>query len=592
MRLNHLLNLVIIIFVLLITHSYAEPVYEIMLKSVDYGYIVHVEHVPRPRYHHRSLTASEIARELLLDKIYGENIDESLLTFLLRCRRKGYFSRTPAEQGLDLESTFYVSWLFKTLGVSFSLDKGIFEELLCNSTVFIDAFYSARILMLLGEKISSRCFNGWDLGYAVSWVKGSNTPSIEATRLFLLVFDDDRKAKWLYEKGAFSLRESLSGYSRLDYSKWYNIELLIINRPVFVNATIFPKVIVDEKPKLVEVSCIEWPNRILNHSFSYRFKNNIFFSKIKCSNRVLEFKHAVSRSEYASLKIVEDTGKLYLSTSYKPPFTLKIFVAGLEYKWDAENFDFNTSIDLPAYGSFKIKCIITSRYSFLIGEKTIYLNTSYERRLIDYGFIILPLLSSIIEFFGSRRKFRYRGLMITVQSLPLPILLLINNPLTITFLYGVFMLLITFFMDREAFRRSIEHTVVVLSLSATSMAVSNPLILLLGGFGSTIFLISAILYPSEIDKTERFYKSTMLLYSLGTLAMTMLNNISTQIATLLYVPESGFIEAVKTQTKFISNLFSLTPVIAPIYHLTRLIHSYERARDAKYILKRIVFFKS
>jgi len=49
------------------------------------------------------------------------------------------------------------------------------------------------------------------------------------------------------------------------------------------------------------------------------------------------------------------------------------------------------------------------------------------------------------------------------------------------------------------------------------MIMGNPLILLLGGFGAGLFLASAIVYPSEMDKTERFYKSTMLIYSLGVL---------------------------------------------------------------------------
>jgi len=39
---------------------------------------------------------------------------------------------------------------------------------------------------------------------------------------------------------------------------------------------------------------------------------------------------------------------------------------------------------------------------------------------------------------------------------------------------------------------------------------------------------------------------------------------------------------------FIANLFALIPVVAPLYHLARLIHIYERAREAEEILKNMV----
>lgn len=592
LRLSPRHSLVIILFVALMVRSYANPVYEVVLKPMDYGYIIHVEYVPRPQYQHKSTTASEIAKELILRKIYGEDIDESLLTFLLKCRRNGYFSSTPAGKDVDIESTFYSAWLFKMLNIDFSLDSKLFEDILCKSTLFKDAFYSARILELIGYDIGRECFRGWDLGYAVAWVKGSDNPSVEATRLFLLMFRDGEKTEWLRNRGVVIPCGEAYFYKRLDYGEWYNIELLITRRPIFVNASVYPKIIVNEKPRLEYVRCIMWPSLELNYTFEWMLVNNSVVSTIKCGYRILRFEHLVSRKEYATIKIVQNTGRLYLSTSYRPPYTLKINVAGIEYKWIVKGFDFNVSIDLPAYGSLKIKCVIVGKDSILIGEKTVFLETSYERRLLDYGFIILPLFSSLIGILGSRRSIRLRGTLLAVQTVPFaPLFFILDlNPLIITLSYGVFILLTTYVFDRQAFNRAVSHTIVLISLSATSMVIGNPLILLLGGFGATIFLVSAILYPSEIDKTERFYKSTMLLYSLGTLAMTILNNVATQIANLLYVPESGFIQAVKTQTLFISNLFSLTPVIAPIYHLTRLIHTYERARDVKEILKRIMFF--
>jgi len=83
--------------------------------------------------------------------------------------------------------------------------------------------------------------------------------------------------------------------------------------------------------------------------------------------------------------------------------------------------------------------------------------------------------------------------------------------------YGALLLAITYIIEREAFYRCLSHVIILTALTSTAMIMGNPLILLLGGFGAGLFLASAIIYPSEIDKTERFYKSTMLIYSLGVL---------------------------------------------------------------------------
>jgi len=95
--------------------------------------------------------------------------------------------------------------------------------------------------------------------------------------------------------------------------------------------------------------------------------------------------------------------------------------------------------------------------------------------------------------------------------------------------------------------------------------------------GAGLFLASAAIYPSEMDKTERFYKSSMLIYCNGGAK----RGFSVTLATMLYTPDSGFVNAIKVQAMFVANLFALTPVITPLYHLARLIHVYERAKEVE-----------
>ncbi len=112
-------------------------------------------------------------------------------------------------------------------------------------------------------------------------------------------------------------------------------------------------------------------------------------------------------------------------------------------------------------------------------------------------------------------------------------------------------------------------------------------VLKLRGHLSGLFLTSAILYPSERERTERLYKSTMLIYALGILIMGLVNQLAVEIAQFLYVPDEALIDSIRVQAMFIANLIALTPVVAPTVHLARLIHAFERAREAEAIVRAV-----
>ena len=101
----------------------------------------------------------------------------------------------------------------------------------------------------------------------------------------------------------------------------------------------------------------------------------------------------------------------------------------------------------------------------------------------------------------------------------------------------------------------------------------------MGGIGSAIFLASALLYPSERPRTERLYKSVMVLYSLGVLVSSLVVELSTAIASFLYAPDEAFVNSIRVQSMFIANLISIVPILAPIIHLARLVLAFERAGE-------------
>ena len=67
--------------------------------------------------------------------------------------------------------------------------------------------------------------------------------------------------------------------------------------------------------------------------------------------------------------------------------------------------------------------------------------------------------------------------------------------------------------------------------------------------------------------------------------MGLMDKLAVEIASILQALSEGFIEAIRTQSILISNLIALTPIIAPIIHLIRLIYASERVKEAETIIK-------
>ena len=417
-------------------------------------------------------------------------------------------------------------------------------------------------------------------------------PDVESTRLWLLVEWDKEKAEWLAEKGIHvpPPGAEASEYEDLSYDDWYYIELLMTRRPVFLNATVFPRVVVEGEPRVVRARAVRWPGEELPYGFSWELRNGTVVSTISADGRALEFRHLLARREYALVRIVQRPGSLVVSCSYKPPYRLRLAIAGVEYEWDVVTYEFNATVQLPAYGVFRVRAEIVREDVVLRGEGEVRLETAYESSLLDLAFLLVPLATAIPALASSYRR-RKLGLSMVLLVAPIPFswgLLLELHPIWVTLAYGLGVLAATWYVDRESFNRVLSHLVVIVALAASSMVLGNPIILLLGGFGAMLFLAAAVLYPSEAAKTERFYKSTMLVYSLGVLAMSLLSHVAVTVASFMWIPDSGFVDAVRVQAMFVANLFAITPVVAPIYHLARLIHAYERAREAREVLEKFV----
>jgi len=566
----------------------AKPL-EVVAVPVDWGYMRHVEYVPRPRYTHKSMTVAEVSRELLIKAVYREQLDSNLLDFVLASYRNGYFAVDPSSSEPDVESTFYAFWLLRTIGADKKMDSELLARFLCDEERFTEAFYAYRLLKMLGYNVSLECLKGWDLGYAVSYLRGSNAPDVESTKLWLLLSWDEEKAKWLEEEGVEVPRPG-EPITRVEDGDWFLIELLIIRRPVYINATIYPRVVVSGAPALLKAEAVRWPIEALPVNYSLTVENGSLKSVVSAGGRKLEFTHLVARREYAVISISRGFGSITVSCSYKPPYRLTMKLAGEEYSWVSNDYDFNATVEPRAYGSLRAWFYVEREGVLMVAEAEIRLEPPAERSLIDAAFVALPAASMAPGLAASRGR-RKKMVMLAIIASPIPLICsfrIEEYPLWATLAYGAFSMTACRLLDGDAFYRALGHVAVVLSLAAASIFLVNPLILLLGGFGAAIFLASAILYPSEFSKTERFYKSTMLLYSLGVLAMSLVCEAAADIASLMWMPESGFVNSVRAQSMLAANLFSLTPVIAPIYHLARLVLSYEKAKEASELLKNMI----
>ncbi|RLF21443.1 MAG: hypothetical protein DRN15_11200 [Thermoprotei archaeon] len=169
----------------------------LVLKAVDYGEIKHIEYIPRPLYKAKTLTCSEIAKELLLKAIYGIELDDAELSFILGCRRNGYFSQTPDNVRFNPEATFYATWFLKTIGAKPKVNASLLLEELNKTNTFDKAYYIVMTLKLLSYDVSKNMLEDFGLSYAVSWIRNSSKPSAKATAMWLNLFKDKEKAEWL-----------------------------------------------------------------------------------------------------------------------------------------------------------------------------------------------------------------------------------------------------------------------------------------------------------------------------------------------------------------------------------------------------------
>ena len=587
-----LVFIIIVLALSIVVRAEPAETAEILLRPVDSGYVSHIELVPRPRYTHRELSCSEVSKELLLKALYGDGLDQGMLSFVLRSYRGGYFSRSPSDEAPDMEATFYATWLLETIGVEKTVNASLLESVLCRTEEFTQAYYAYRTLRLLGYNVTLDCLEDWSLGYAVSFIRGARAPDARSTMLWLLLEWDPGKAGWLAKRGIYvpPPGAEASEYSGLDYSDWYYIELLIQRRPVYVNATVWPRIVVGQQPRLISCSAVRWPSEKVELSYSWRIENGTIVSLIVSGERRIELRHVLARKEYAALKITQRPGQLVVSTSYKPPYNLTLIIAGKKYTWRSEGYDLNATLELPAYGTLRVYAELKARNVVLRGRGEIRLETSPERSLLDAAFVALPLAAITPSIASSRRK-RRLGFSMFLLAAPIPLswnLLLEVHPLWVTLGYGLAVLASIYVLDREAFWRAAGHILVAVLLASASMLLGNPLIIVLGGVGSALFLVSGILYPSELAKTEKMYRSSMTLYALGMLVMGAVVEASTSIASMMWAPDSGFVSSIEVQAMFLADLFALTPVLAGVWHLARLIHSYERAREAREMLDRLV----
>ncbi|RLF21576.1 MAG: hypothetical protein DRN15_10945, partial [Thermoprotei archaeon] len=405
----------------------------LILKAVDYGEVRHIEYIPKPLYRARTLVCSEVAKELLLKALYGMELDEAKLSFILACRRDGYFSQTPNEASFDPEATLYTTWLLKAIGAELKISTSLLLQKLAEADTFDKAYYIAMSLKLLGYNVSKSMLKDFDLGYAVSWIRNSSRPSVKATAMWLCLFKDTEKAKWLLENTQdigvkVRARLVLGDYpykdlANLDFSEWFNIETLITLKPTFVNVTIAPAIVVKQEPRVASVSIVKWPDEIISdYEFAWSLEDGRIISKLGIGNRLLTFEHYVAREETAWLKVGQARfGLVNVTCIYGPPYLLKLSVGGLEFKLEGDNYEEQWTLEVPLAGEYRVRAIIESPRGILIGEGIIRLKAGFERALLDYAWLGLPLLSTVVALCGApsrRRKLRLGLPVMIVQIAP------------------------------------------------------------------------------------------------------------------------------------------------------------------------------
>ena len=594
------ITLIVLVLIVGTTIAHATPV-TIVLRSTDYGTIRYREYIPRPDYRSKSLTCVEVARELLLKAVYGEDVDHVKLNYVLSCYRDGYFVLTPRSKELSPESTLYATWLLRLLDYDIEIDLSKIYSEISRARTFSKVYYLVMTLKVLGYQFDKSLLEDFELQSGVSELRNSSRASEHATALWLNLYPDDYvKAYSLLnsDNRGYRLRARivLKNYTyrdlKIEYD-WFSIETLLVHRPVFVNATIEPLVIVKREPELIEARVVRWYSEpVEEYKFSWRVRGGVVYSYIYAESRVVRFDHLVGRGDSAVLTLRQlKYGMLDIECTYRHPYTLVLSLGGIVFNLTSTDSTTKWRVQVPLVGSYRVEACIIGSGNVLRGSGVVYLEPTLERSLLDYAWLTIPAIASTVVLVGARgwrRRLKISLPAIMLQIVPLGVYQILEvHPLWYTLGVGVVLLIVAWIVDRVVLRVSLEYIAILSLLSVASFLIANPLVLLLGGIGSAIFLASALLYPSERPRTERLYKSVMVLYSLGVLVSSLVVELSTALASFLYAPDEAFVDSIRVQSMFIANLISIVPILAPIVHLARLVLAFERAREVEGVIRQL-----
>ena len=570
------LSLLLLIVAALAPAAFSQPLVRIQLSPADRGYIVHVEHVPHPSFKASDMLVSDVALQLLEYAVYGKELPGNLLDYIYSCYSDGMFSQRPGEPP-NAMATFYASLLARQVGLKFALNLSKVRGYV-NDSSFYQAFFSSLVLSLYGERLQG--LEGFQLqDGSVSLVRGARIPNSEATALWYIFLNDSSSWGWLEKHFPF---DTWPGKLRFLY--------YFTRRPVYVNATIFPLVVVNLEPRPVKLSALRWPGEPVNASYSFYVENGTVVSVVSAGGRVLKFRHEVAREEHALVTLKSERGAVVVEAEYRPPYVLRLDIGGIKLEWVSDQPHLQRRVELPIYGVLKVTAEIVSEDILLRGCSEIRLEAGFERSLLDYAAIAVPGLVLLVFAFSVHRRKRKKILpvLVALQAAPAAFtgnILLEVHPLWITLAYSAALLAAIFALDRKAFWRAVDHAVPLALLAAAAMILESPAIIILAGIGAAFFLATAVKYPSERSKVESLYRTIMLLYSISLLASGFLIVLSVPLAQMAFAPDAGFIDSVRIQAEYVADLIMLMPVLSGIYVFGRAVFVFKRAKAAEEMIR-------
>ena len=448
------------------------------------------------------------------------------------------------------------------------LDLNLPLTVLSETDSIIEAYYAIRLMKILGLNVNvSGILDEWKCNGGYCIIKSVKKPSQLATFLAYM---------------------ALGIKPKIILGEWWMIEYLGVFKPVFVNVTVYPRIVVSEKPRITYFRAVKYPRKIVNYTRIWQEVRGFkIVTCIKVEDRIVELESYIAEKQTAALKC-EAAGGILKITYSGPKGILKLNVGGFEVEKSVgyrETFNFT----LPYYGRIKVEVMLITNTTALKGSSYVTVHVVQSLSIGMIILIVLPALSLVFIVLNSTlaewRKIAYIAIIVFTVTC---ILAYFNiSPIIVNVISAGILIALVYFINPEICRRTLTYIIPVTLLIFSAYLTCSPLLYIMAGIGALLYLALYLAYPDSRGEIISWFKYGLVLYSIVIVVFQLAYTYTPNLSTLIWsIPDEACLSYLRTLAGYLLMVALFSYPISAIIKLAILMSQRATGRRIERIIKR------